>query len=398
MLFFRKDYGLGKDKIYKKKIIKQLYFNEILSCTEISEKINKSIPFTTRIIDKLIEEGTVRINGLATSTGGRKPKTYSLVTQKMYVAAMAIDQVETRMVISDLGNSRIIIDEVLPLTLLDNDKALKQITHFACSVLEKSNTCPDKLVGLGISMPGFINVKKGINHSFIPTNGVNIVDHLSSAVNTPVYIGNDSSLVALGELRFGAAQNSKNVMTVNIGWGVGLGMILKGQLFSGENGYAGELSHIPLFDNQKICECGKTGCLETEASLYSLIEKAKARGGEEEVTTMEIINLQKPKETIYHIFKYAQKGDRFAISLLSEMGYKIGRGLAILIHLMNPELIILSGIGAQVGRLWEAPMQQAINEHCIPKLSENTQLVVSDLKDRAALIGAASLVMDNYGK
>jgi predicted NBD/HSP70 family sugar kinase len=93
----------------------------------------------------------------------------------------------------------------------------------------------------------------------------------------------------------------------------------------------------------------------------------------------------------------AVKGDRLAIELFSEAGYHIGRGVAILIHLFNPEMIVLSGRGSVAGRIWQAPIQQALNEHCIPKLADNTEMAISVLGYQAELIGAAALVMENYG-
>lgn len=92
----------------------------------------------------------------------------------------------------------------------------------------------------------------------------------------------------------------------------------------------------------------------------------------------------------------AARGDKFAIELFSEVGYNIGRGAAILIHLLNPELIVLSGRGAEAGKLWLAPIQHAINEHCIPKIAENTEIEISSLGYQAELIGAAALVMEHY--
>ena len=104
--------------------------------------------------------------------------------------------------------------------------------------------------------------------------GESIVSVVESAVGIPVLIDNDSSLIALAELKLGAARKKQNVMVINISWGIGLGMIVNGTLFSGHNGFAGEFSHIPIFTNNKMCSCGKSGCLETETSLSIVVEKA----------------------------------------------------------------------------------------------------------------------------
>jgi len=98
------------------------------------------------------------------------------------------------------------------------------------------------------------------------------------------------------------------------------------------------------------------------------------------------------------ILSAASAGDQFAVELLSEAGYKLGKGIAILIHIFNPETIILSGRGAAAGKIWQAPIQQSINEHCIPRIAANTTIELSTLGHQAELIGAAALVMENFEK
>src|SRR5699024_2736024 len=100
--------------------------------------------------------------------------------------------------------------------------------------------------------------------------------YIKEKTGYPTFIENDSSTIALAEIKYGRAVNEKNAMILNLSWGIGLGMILEGKLFRGNDGFAGEFSHIPLFKNGKLCSCGKTGCLETETSLSYMIRKAKA--------------------------------------------------------------------------------------------------------------------------
>src|SRR5690606_2884026 len=115
--------------------------------------------------------------------------------------------------------------------------------------------------------PGFVNHKEGINYSYLGLGETNLRGYLQEHIGLPVWVDNDSSLIALAELRFGIGRSKQNVMVVNLGWGIGLGMILNGTIFRGHNGYAGEFSHIPITENGELCTCGKRGCLETEASL-----------------------------------------------------------------------------------------------------------------------------------
>jgi predicted NBD/HSP70 family sugar kinase len=388
---------LDKQNTFKRQLKKHLYFSKMLSCADLSILTNKSLPFTTRFLNELIEEGSVIETGYANSTGGRRPQMYSLKNDLNYIVTVAMDQLITKIGILDLHNNLLGEIEKIQLPLKDNEQALVELKDSLISFIDKSGISKDKIIGIGISMPGFVDVKKGINHSFLFTDDTNIVEYLESELGLPVLIDNDSSLIGLAEMRLGTAKGHKNVMVVNISWGVGLGMILNGQLFRGHNGFAGEFSHIPVFkDNKKICSCGKTGCLETETSLLAIIEKAIAGLEKGRMSVLKNLSFEHVEQSCQAIMEAASKGDTFSVELFSEAGYNLGLGIAILITLFNPELIILSGRGAAAGKLWLAPIQQAINEHCIPKISEDTQIKISTFGRRVDLIGAAALVMENY--
>jgi predicted NBD/HSP70 family sugar kinase len=174
-------------------------------------------------------------------------------------------------------------------------------------------------------------------------------------------------------------------------------MIVNGELFRGHAGYAGEFSHIPISENDIICECGKRGCLETETSLLVVTQKAAQEAKKGKIAYLKPFSENNDKRMGDAIMEAANKGDQFAIGLLSDMAYKLGKGIAILIHIMNPEMVILSGRGAKAGKTLVAPIQQALNQYCIPRLVENTELKVSRLGYNAGLIGAAALVMENFG-
>ena len=387
-----------KKLLYKKKIIRQLYFAQSLSCAALSLGIKKSLPLTTKILNDLIELGQVLEKGQAPSTGGRRPAMYSLVPGVFNIISVAMDQFVTRIAIMDAQNKMVIKTERFELPLKDNPEALSILTQKINEVVQKSGIAKDKIVGIGVGMPGFIDVQKGINYTFLQAPGRSITEFITAETGLPAFIDNDSSLIALAELRFGAARKRKNAMVINLGWGIGLGMILNGELFRGQNGFAGEFSHIPLFSNSKLCSCGKTGCLETETSLLVIIEKAKEGLKTGKTSILKPERLQHYEQASETLMAAVHHGDRFAVELFSEAGYNIGRGVAILIHILNTEVIILSGRGSMAGKIWQAPIQQALNEHCIPSLAANTMIETSTLGYEAELIGAAALVMEHYDR
>lgn len=383
---------------YSRKVLKQLYFSKKLSCADLSERINRSIPLTTSILNELIIDGYIIETGLAPSTGGRRALMYAMKPSTIYIISIAMDQEMTSLVILDTQNRYItpVTKIALPLTK-DSSCLFLLIDHIKQLVLD-SGLDKTNILGIGIGMPGFVDAEKSINYSFMEANGKSINDIIGEETGFSVFIDNDSSLIALAELRFGAARKKNTAMVINIGWGVGLGLILNGELFRGYNGFAGEFSHLPLFTNGKLCNCGKRGCLETEASLVAVVKKAREgllAGRMSVLKFPKAINLE---EETAAIINAAAHGDQFAVELISEAGYNIGRGVAILIHLLNPQTIILSGRGSLAGKLWQAPIQQALNEHCIPRLAENAEIEISALGNEAGLLGGAALVMENIEK
>ncbi|MBX3242080.1 MAG: ROK family protein [Chitinophagaceae bacterium] len=391
----------AKHSLYKKKVVNHLYFSRALSCADISDKVGKSLSLTTRMLNELVVDGFVQEKGYAPSSGGRRPLMYSLKADILYIISVAVDQFVTRIAVMDMHNNVIGQVHSWDIHLATETDSLRIITSRIQEVVNLSGIDKTKILGIGISMPGFVDSKKGINYTFLKAPAsYSITQYVENETGIPVYIDNDSSLIALAELRFGSASNEKNVMVINVGWGIGLGMILNRELFRGNEGLAGEFSHIPLFQGGRMCSCGKSGCLETEASLGAVIEKA-IQGldkGRASLLEKEKLSLSTPDKSALDIVEAANKGDRFAVELLSEVGYHIGRGIAILIHLLNPGRIILSGRGALVGKILQAPIQQALNEHCIPRLSSNTEIVVSSIGADAQLIGTAALVIEHYEK
>jgi predicted NBD/HSP70 family sugar kinase len=387
-----------KNQLYRKKIVKHLYFSNMLSCADLSDKINKSLPVTTKMLGKLIEEGWVTETGFAASTGGRRAVMYSLKPDVLYVVSVAMDQLITRIAILNMQNAQVTATEIYELPLTRNPQALVMLTEKIEEVINKSGIAKNKIAGVGIGMPGFVDALQGQNYTFLEPEQGSLTQYISSKLKLPVFIDNDSRLIALAELMFGSARGKKNAMVINVGWGVGLGMILNGELFRGHNGFAGEFSHIPLFLNNKLCSCGKSGCLETETSLLVVIEKANKGLKEGKISLLNELSVDHAEQAFQDIIRAAGKGDKFAVEILSESGYNIGRGVAILIHLLNPELVILSGRGSSAGKVWQAPIQQALNEHCIPRLALNTEISISSLGYQAEITGAAALVMENFEK
>ena len=388
---------IEKNQRLRTDIIKHLYYKKTLSLTDLSKLTKKSLPLVTSIVNGLILEGFILEQGLAPSTGGRRPSMYLLNSDhKKYIVAVAMDQLITRLTIYDLSRHTVIPMQFLEFNMSGENSNVAELINFINASIENSNIKRKDILGVGIGMPGFVNAELGVNLSYLPVNDETpLREYLTKKIKLPVFIDNDSSLIALAELNFGEAIDLKDVMVVNIGWGTGLGMIVNGQLYRGSSGYAGEFSHIPLSDTNNLCSCGKRGCLEVDTSLLVMAEKAEKALAEGAESSMKELFKDKSKHPRDHFLDAVIAQDPLAISILSKAGFQLGKGLATLIHILNPECIVLSGRGAKAGQLLLPSIQQAINEFCIPRIARQTTIKLSKLTDEAELLSAASLIVEN---
>ncbi len=374
-------------------IYQALYFYGDQSCSELSKRLHRSTPSVSKLLNILIEHDYVQSNGHAPSTGGRRAVRYTIQPKAGYVVSVSTDQLFTTIVILDLLKNKVTEAETFELNLHTHKKPLRTLAKRIKAHINHSDIPLKKIWGVGMAMPGLVKPKKGMNYTFFDQNmPITHQVFLEEATRLPVFLDNDSSLNALSEWYFGKAKGAKNAMIINIGWGTGLGMILNGKLFRGETGYAGEFSHIPINDNGKLCECGKRGCLETETSLLIMAQEAI----HQIETGTEVGINQKPLSYMSEeIMNSAINGNHYSIALLEKIGKALGKGIGILIQIMNPGMIVLGGRGAKAGKIIKAPIDQAIIQNCIPRLAEKVDLTVSDLGKKATLLGAAALVVEN---
>lgn len=387
---------VAKNQRLRAGIIKHLYYKKSLSLTDLSKLTQKSLPLVTAVVNGLINEGYIIEEGFAPSTGGRRAAMFLINPNlRKYIVAIAMDQLTSRLTIYDLSRKMITPIQTLEFDLSSKECNIGDLVNFINSSIDQSKISRTDILGVGIGMPGFVNADEGINHSFLKVDeGTTLRRYLSSEINLPVHVDNDSSLIALAELNFGEAVDLNDVMVVNIGWGTGLGIIVNGKLYRGSGGNAGEFSHIPLSDSDNLCSCGRRGCLEVDTSLLVMVkcaEEAIAAGAD---SSMKKYFEDKSKHPADHFLQAVSEQDPVAISVLAKAIFQLGKGVATLIHLLNPECIVLSGRGAKAGKMLLPPIQQAIHEFCIPRIAEQTEIKLSALTDEAELLAAGSLTVE----
>lgn len=364
----------------KLSILKRLYFSNPQSIAELSSSIGKSVPNITNAVNKLLQLNLIEQDGLAPSTGGRRAAQFvPNESQLPLIISVAIDQFYTSVAVVDFKNQfkTAIHSEGID---IKREDAYSKIVGLIKNTIKGIDTF--HVYGIGITIPGFVDSKTGKNNSY-STNSpfYDLKTNIQKEFNLPTFVENDSSAIAIAEHTFGIAKNIEDVMVVNLNWGVGLGMILDNELYRGHSGFAGEFSHIPLSDSNKLCSCGKKGCLEVDASLMAAVESAT-----EALKSGEVSSLQKFFETQNYItgdqlLNAANQGDQLAMEAINRIGYMLGKGIATLIHIINPQMVVISGRGSKAKNVLLPKIQSAVLEFSIHRLSKNTSIEFSNTEN-----------------
>jgi N-acetylglucosamine repressor len=389
--------GLERKNIIQKiKTIKYLYVHGSKTNADICKHLRISAPKSFSLLNELINSDLIEKQGRGISIGGRKPDLYAIKEKSLFVLSIDIGLYKTRMSIFDNRNTSITGIKTYSVKLDNNRATLDILIGYINELIEESGIDSSKLMGIGISMPGLVDSVKGINYTHLNFGNKSIRDILIKEFNRPVFIENDAKAAALAEFRFGLAKKKKNVLVLYIDWGIGLGLILDGKLYRGSSGFAGEFSHIPMIENGLLCHCGKNGCIETVASGTAITRIAKEgiKSGRNSIINS-LVNNDLDKIEIKTIVEAAHQGDQYAIGILSEMGYNLGKGIAILIQLLNPELIILGGRVSEVGQYITTPVQQSLNTYCMRQIHEKTEIKISEMEHSVGIMGAIAIFMED---
>lgn len=379
-----------KRQMLWQQMVSLLYHYGPLSNPELSQMLNISIPTINRSLLELIDLKIVKDLGLGNSSGGRRPNLYAINPEAGYVLAIDISLFSVRIALMNLHNE--LVGKVLHFdTPIENSpEYVDFVTGKAQKFTQEACGGTDYLIGAGIAIPGLLNPQSGCSFTHLTYSSHPIRDEFREKLGVPVFIDNDARMMTLGEFKFGKAKGKNNILCLNIGAGLGLGMIFDGKIYQGTSGFAGEFGHIKILDDGIQCICGKNGCLETLTSGPALERRVR-----EELGKGAVSSLQSMTEISYpDIIAAALADDPLSIHLIAECGNWLGRGLATLVHLHNPEIIILGGFISQTGHLLLDSINQSLNQCAISKIRREAQIVVSDLGDKAALLGAQSIVIN----
>lgn len=251
-------------------------------------------------------------------------------------------------------------------------------------LLIESGIDRSRVIGAGVGVPGPIDHRTGtvIRGAILPEwVGVNIVAQLQQALKMPIFADNDANLGALAQVTWGEHRAAKDLVFLKIGSGIGAGLILNGAPYYGHTGITGEIGHATIFDQGLVCRCGNRGCLETVASTAVMIELL-SRGEPATLTVQEII-------------KRAKAGDAATLRVIDDAGMSVGKAMANVANMINPEMIVVGGPLVPLGETLLNPIRRGLIRHAVPAIGEGTAVVMSSLGDRAEALGAISLALNN---
>ncbi|RAJ86006.1 putative NBD/HSP70 family sugar kinase [Chitinophaga dinghuensis] len=370
------------------------YFANIGNATiaDMCKELNLSAPKVTTLLNDLIQDGLVKDYGKVESTGGRKPNLYGLVPDSAFFIGVDIKQNHLNLGLSDLQKNLIRTVEDLPYKLDNNKESLEQLCHHINQFITDLPVPREKILGIGINLSGRINYATGYSYSFFHFDEEPLSKIIEAKIGIRVFLENDSRAMAYGEFCSDSVHGEKNVLFLNLDHGIGMGVLIDGKLYYGKSGYSGEFGHIPLFDNEIICHCGKKGCLETEASGWALVRMFRQKLEEGSSSLLSRRNMQPSEIGLQDIIHAANHDDVLAIELIARIGENLGRGIALLINIFNPELVILGGSLAATEDYIRLPIKSAINKYSLSLVNNDTKLKISRLGERAGIIGACLLV------
>ncbi len=381
-----------KNNIIKRNIIAYMAINGESTLSELTRELHISVPTMTKLVQELVDDSIVNDLGKVETPGGRRPNVFGLANSAIYFAGINVARDHMVYVITDLQNNIILEHTDNSFELVDRPQCLERICQNIENFIATSGVDREKILGVGVSIVGRVNPETGRSYKYFTSSEESLTDIISARIGIRVMLENDTRARCYAEYTTGKAKNESNVIYLHMGRGVAIGIVIDGKLYYGKNGFAGEFGHIPFFDNEIICACGKKGCLETEVSGIALENKIVAlieRG-----VNTHLREMYDRGESIHinDIIAAARNDDNLAIELIEEAGEKVGKAVAFLINTFNPETVIVGGNLAMAGEYLMLPLKSATNKYSLNLVYKDTKFRVSKMSDGANAWGVAMLI------
>jgi predicted NBD/HSP70 family sugar kinase len=341
------------------------------------------------IVSDLLSKGLAKEAHAGVSSGGRRPIILEFQDQSSFIVGIELGATHISCVLTDLRcNGRASWSAPAPVRD-EPEVALEMMKMAVRSVLEAGGVQPSQVLGVGVAVPSPVDQERPgeLLPLIVPKwKGYNIATHLEESFKRPVFVDNDANLGALAELWWGAGSSVRDLAYIKVATGVGAGLIINGRVFRGSGGIAGEIGHTSIDPNGPQCICGLKGCLTTFIGTPALLERAKDKLRASGSNRL-------PPASIDELVNAALDGDLMSVELIHYAGDKLGVGIANLLNLLNPKMVVLGGGIARAGDLLLDGVRTTIGGLSLPESILNTEIRTTGLNEWGIAVGAATLVL-----
>lgn len=378
----------GRNSFLKRHILGTCVKDKQFILSDLNKEFDTSLPTASRIVADLIEDGYIKEIGKYESNGGRKPILYGPNPEAGYFVGVDVKRHHLSVAVTNFMGEILIFKERIEFALNNTEESCDQMCDEVMEFLKSTDLDLAKIRSFGFNFTGRVNYNTGYCFSYFISEDKPVSLLLENKLGYPVFVENDSRAMAYAEYML-SDNPDKTLLAFNVSWGLGMGMIIEGNLSYGHSGFSGEIGHFPLLDNKQICRCGKIGCLETGASgsaLHRIIMEELAQGqpsilskkysAGEEITLNDILNV-------------ADSEDTLTIEAVEQVGRTLGRAIAGIINLFNPGTIVIGGSLSRVGKYLIPPIKGTVNKLALGIVSDDTTIIVTKLGQKAGAIGAS---------
>lgn len=380
-----------------KKVIELLQKKGLHSKSDISEILEIKLTTLNRIMSPLLEQGIIVQQCIGESTGGRKPILYHINPDKYYVIGIDISRIYTQVVFVNF-NMDIIHKEMFKMDVTYTpDKTIKAISEIIENIIKKYSIDSKKILGIGVGTVGPLDIEKGLiinPKNFISEGWKNIPikSLLQEKLNYKVIVDNGTNAAVLLESLYGYGKGIKNVAYINCGIGIRTGVISSGHLVRTFNGAEDAFGHMIVDINGIKCNCGNYGCIECYCSIHAITDKftSEIKKGRNSIIGKQIENID-----FEQICKAAELNDELAANVIADAAKVMGLGLANLINLLNPGIVILSGALVKSSKLFYEICTSVASKKCCSNGGKVFFSREGQFEDNSISVGAAALIIED---
>ena len=384
-----------REDLLKTKVLSYLVLHGDCTLAELADNLDVSVPTVTKIISELTTLNLVSQKGKAQTAGGRRPVIYGAVDDALYFVGVDFNADSIRYVVVNLNGRQILNDSDSGFVKTDDPHLINTVTKRILAFIRRSGVEPEKIFGVGVAVEGRVNFVSGRSYSCGDSEGVSLRDALQQRLNMNVAVENHTRACCYAESVAESSPEPNNMIYLNLDREVNIGIITDGNLYRGKSGFAGELGHVPFFSNEIICSCGKKGCLQTEAS-GAAIERQMAQAIENGLNTVLRTKYETGQSlTMNDIVVAALNDDTLSIELIQNTGEKLGKSVAFLLGVFNPQEVVLGGRLVKAGDCLLLPLKSAAAKFSSSTIYRDTEFRFSTLGDYAGALGAALIIRNN---